>query len=94
MVNAQLHKAETGDTQAFNAVMDRVLGRPGQRVEMSVTSTNANFTAFAALPQAELEALSAALENAVNRLEHTADAEQSAEPERTTHEQETEEHRG
>jgi hypothetical protein len=74
IVKAQVRKALAGDTAAFRELMPHLVGRPGQRVEMTVTSTNANFTAFSALPQAELEALTKQLESAVKLL---ADAEQS-----------------
>lgn len=35
MAVAQIEKAEAGDTQAFNAVADRMEGKPQQGVELS-----------------------------------------------------------
>jgi len=33
MIQAQIEKAKTGDTNAFNALLDRFMGKPKQEVE-------------------------------------------------------------
>jgi DNA-binding transcriptional regulator GbsR (MarR family) len=38
MVNAQIKKAEKGDTQAFNALSNRMEGQPKQEIDQNIKS--------------------------------------------------------